>query len=194
MGRDILLSEELVRTYAPPVGELHKSMRKAHLDEVSLSRSASTGEYRWDVFLSHAFADQELILALYRMLTSNGTKVYIDWIVDERLERSKADATTADLLQQRMRQCRRLLVALSPRVSKSSWIPWEIGYFDGRRQRKDISVLPMTLNKLKPTFGMEFLDLYSKTGVWDYGSVPESKYLLWNYGYPGQFHSWANPG
>ncbi|MDC4728855.1 toll-Interleukin receptor, partial [Acinetobacter baumannii] len=63
----------------------------------------------FDIFLSHAVKDADLILGVKTLLEESGFTVYVDWIIDPLLERDKVNATTADILRKRMRQCKSLI-------------------------------------------------------------------------------------
>ena len=58
----------------------------------------------FDIFLSHAVKDADLILGVKTLLEESGFTVYVDWIIDPLLERDKVNATTANILRKRMRQ------------------------------------------------------------------------------------------
>jgi hypothetical protein len=66
---------------------------------------------RFDVFLSHSYTDSTTILGVFDLLEAQGLSVYVDWIVDNQLDRTKVSRQTADKLRQRMRQCRSLIYA-----------------------------------------------------------------------------------
>ena len=44
---------------------------------------------RFDIFLSHAIKDADLILGVKTLLEESGFTVYVDWIIDPSLERDK---------------------------------------------------------------------------------------------------------
>jgi len=86
---------------------------------------------RFDIFLSHAFADRRVVAGVYHELTRLGFSVYVDWIYDPNPNRANVNATIAELLRRRMRQCDSLFYLTTSRAQYSKWMPWETGYFDG---------------------------------------------------------------
>ena len=112
----------------------------------------------FDVFLSHSFRDAQIILGIAELLKSQGVSVYVDWLVDGQLDRSKVSAATARLLRKRMGQCRSLIFATSTSSPSSKWMPWELGYFDGRNG-SNISIMPIE-EQAPGKYGQEYLELY----------------------------------
>lgn len=113
----------------------------------------------FDIFLSHSTKDSELVAGLKLLLEDMGFKVYVDWIEDPQLSRTHVTKHTAKALQARMHQCRSLIYAFSNNSSESRWMPWELGYFDGIKQK--VAVLPIARNSISNEFkGTEYLGLY----------------------------------
>lgn len=117
---------------------------------------------KYDIFLSHSFQDAEVIHGL-KLFIENiySLSVYVDWIDDPELDRSKVSKYTANRLRSRMNNCKTMLVAHSESTPDSKWVPWEIGYFDSRNGR--IAVLPITKSSSysEEFEGQEYLGLYS---------------------------------
>jgi hypothetical protein len=131
------------------------------------SRSADTllKSYKsllvYDIFLSHSYRDATIILGLRAFIEHLGFSVYVDWLVDEKLDRTKVTKDTARLLKTRMANCNSLLFAISVNSPNSVWMPWELGYFDGLKPGM-VAILPITsssenINTFK---GQEYLGLY----------------------------------
>jgi TIR domain len=137
---------------------LSASYRFAKSADAILREAASTNDQSFDVFLSHSFQDAELVLGVYELLSRQGLKVYVDWIVDQQLDRSSVQATTAEQLRTRMRQSRSLIYAHSTKAGISKWMPWELGYFDGFRQT--VAILPIAQTSADSFAGQEYLGLY----------------------------------
>ncbi|HDX9587931.1 TPA: toll/interleukin-1 receptor domain-containing protein [Bacillus pseudomycoides] len=116
---------------------------------------------QYDIFLSHSFKDAQVILGLKLFLESLGLSVYVDWIDDRQLDRSYVNTATADVIRNRMKNCKTLILASSYATPDSKWVPWEVGYFDGINGR--IAVLPITEQKMSSEtyIGQEYLGLYS---------------------------------
>jgi hypothetical protein len=113
----------------------------------------------FDVFLSHSRLDADAILGLKLRLEKEGCSVYVDWIIDPELDRSKVTRETAERLRGQMRSCRSLLYGFSIAATQSRWMPWEMGYFDGLKGR--VAVVPITATLGAASFlGQEYLGLY----------------------------------
>lgn len=116
----------------------------------------------FDIFLSHSYSDRDIIPDLKIELESFGFSVYVDWINDELLSRDNVTKETAAVLQKRMKQSKCLIYATSENSNNSRWMPWELGYFDGIKD-KMVGILPLKKygNNFKDDFkGEEYLGLY----------------------------------
>lgn len=149
-----LLKESDLRAY--------KAKSLATNESYSLE-SLSTDTF--DIFLSHSYLDQEIILGLKGYLEEKGLSVYIDWIDDNQLERDSVNEDTAEILRKRMKQCGSLLFATSSNSSTSKWMPWECGYFDGINGK--IAILPISKTDESSFKGQEYLGLYPYIDVSD---------------------------
>lgn len=123
-----------------------------------MSTKSATGSF--DIFLSHSFRDAQAILGLRKLLTDQGLRVYVDWIDDPELDRSRVSSSTAARLRGRMQQSKSLLYATSRAASGSRWMPWELGYFDGYRDGTLVSILPVEGGSGGTFDGQEYLGLY----------------------------------
>ena len=70
-----------------------------------LREARQTSATSFDVFLSHAKLDAQLVLGVKTVLERSGQSVYIDWLDDPQLDRSSVTPATAERLRNRMRQC-----------------------------------------------------------------------------------------
>ena len=122
-------------------------------------RHSATAAGPFDVFLSHSFQDAELILGVRAVLQQAGKSVYVDWIDDPQLNRSLVSKTTANRLRERMDQCSSLIYAATRAATISKWMPWELGYFDGRKSAEAVAVMPLVMYAGE-NVGQEYLDLY----------------------------------
>lgn len=133
---------------------LHKSF--ASKQQEILTEQATMQSF--DIFLSHAFMDKEIIIGLRKYLMLYGYTVYIDWIDDEALDRSAVNHSTAGTLKNRMEQSKCLLYATTENYRVSKWMPWELGYFDGKNGK--VAVLPVVDSDTQDYSGVEYLGLY----------------------------------
>jgi hypothetical protein len=137
-------------------GELTASI--AH-EQLRMAAKSATGPF--DVFLSHSFRDARAIVGLRNLLSGQGLRVYVDWIDDPELDRSRVSVATADRLRSRMRQSKSLVYATSRAARGSRWMPWELGYFDGIKDGSRISILPVEGDGNGTFQGEEYLGLYN---------------------------------
>ena len=131
----------------------------------------------FDIFLSHSYKDSIQIENLKLILEEDfGYSVYVDWLEDNQLDRTKVTEEAANLLKKRMNQCKCLLFATSQNSSDSKWMPWELGYFDGIKPKK-VAIIPVVEYSSSSFKGQEYLGLYpyiDKTR-----SESTSKDILW---------------
>lgn len=142
--------------------QIYEARSKANtlLTEARSFQNSSKGLNEvFDIFLSHSTKDAELVAGLKLLLEDLGFKVYVDWIEDPQLNRTYVTKHTAKALQARMRQCKSLIYAFSENSSESRWMPWELGYFDGIKNK--VAVLPISKENRSDDFkGTEYLGLY----------------------------------
>jgi hypothetical protein len=84
----------------------------------------------FDIFLSHSYLNADDVLALKAEIESMGFGVYVDWVVDSHTNREDVTKETADLIRERMGQCKSLFYVTSSEAADSKWMPWELGYFE----------------------------------------------------------------
>ena len=143
---------------------------------------------QFDIFLSHSYKDKEYIKGLFVELTNMGFAVYVDWIIDPHLSRNRVDKETVEHLRMRMKQSKSLVYATSNNSADSKWMPWELGYMDGRTGQ--CSILPITDYESSTFSGQEFLSVYpyiKKEGIKDrpnekalWVHETNSKYVIFN--------------
>lgn len=124
----------------------------------------------YDVFLSHSFLDAEVILGLKLALEEKNFTVYVDWIEDKQLSRDNVNSETANQLRNRMKKCKSLFFATSDNSSNSKWMPWELGYFDGLKNK--VAIIPIKKSDFESDnyAGQEYLGLYDYV-IEKYGSL-----------------------
>jgi hypothetical protein len=143
---------------------------KAETNNSYINKSASTilyesadefNDYKnYDIFLSHSYRDAEIILGIQKFLEDMDYSVYVDWIEDKNLDRNKVDRETAQILKKRMISSKCLFYVTTENSSNSKWMPWELGYFDGIKNK--VAILPVKDNPIGDYyFGQEYLGLYN---------------------------------
>jgi hypothetical protein len=113
---------------------------------------------KFDIFLSHSFLDKEEVFGLYRELTDIGFSVYVDWIFDADLDRTNVTKATAEIIKSRMKNSKSLLLAISTNASMSKWMPWELGFVDGKTDR--CAIVPISKDNNLSFNRVEYLKLY----------------------------------
>ena len=112
----------------------------------------------YDVFLSHSVRDAEIVLGVKLILEDDGRSVYVDWIEDPQLDRSRVSPDTAEVLRGRMRSCESLIYIHTESSPGSKWMPWELGFFDGFKGA--VAILPVTRSQERDFKGQEYLGIY----------------------------------
>ena len=102
--------EELVKSVAARI--LLEKVAAAPIDE------------EFDVFLSHSSKDAREVLGIKTLFKKLGYKIYIDWIDDDKLDRSAVTKNTAKRLRRRIAASRSLLVHATAGAISSRWVPW----------------------------------------------------------------------
>lgn len=166
-----LITEAQARLRARNATTLRKSASTVLAERVDQQDSSR----QHDVFLSHAFADNELILGVALTVESCGYSVYLDWRDDPQLSREAVNASTAEALRQRMRSSRSLLYATTRSASSSKWMPWELGFKDGQSGRA--AILPVVAQIAAAFEGQEYLGIYPYVQQ-DPGG-PRNQEMLW---------------
>lgn len=153
---------------------------RAYTEEVLSKARDFDEETRYDIFLAHSFADEEhhLISALVLDLNKLGYTVYVDWLEDPELDRSRVTAKNAARIRKRIRNSQCMLYVYSENVKVSRWAQWELGFCDGAKKGR-AAILPITDRpQTEDDFkGVEFLGLYpyvskekiansNKTALW----------------------------
>jgi hypothetical protein len=147
-------------TKAEAVRAAQTGLREGQFVEAELRKSARTAvDTAFDIFLSHSYEDARIIFGVKRLLERRGLSVYVDWVEDRQLDRSQVTKDTARRLRTRMNHCGYLLYASSRASSSSKWMPWELGYFDGRRPER-VGILPITESADDAFVCVEYLGLY----------------------------------
>lgn len=112
----------------------------------------------YDLFISHSFLDKKLILTLMDLFNIAGYSVYVDWINDKNLDRNNVSSRTANVIKNRISNCKGLSYIATRNIVNSKWCSWELGLADGMLNGKSC-ILPVMEESC--TFkGLEYLGLY----------------------------------
>jgi hypothetical protein len=117
---------------------------------------------QFDIFLSHRYLDARYVLGLKIEIEELGYSVFVDWVERPDLDRAQVTRATAAWLRDVMNRCRCLFYALSHSSPGSKWMPWELGYSDGKHGKVAIvPILDYTIDTEAYTYGgLEYLSLY----------------------------------
>lgn len=123
------------------------------------SRSFTRTAAATSMFLSHSSKDKDLAFLVKLVLESMGISVYIDWL-DHGLP-AEVSAETARILRQKIEANRLFLLLGTNNAVESKWVPWELGYADGKKGEASVAILEVRRDG--ETFkGCEYFALYQK--------------------------------
>jgi hypothetical protein len=124
-----------------------------------LKRYAQLDEPAYDVFLSQAIRDKDVVLGVYATLVEDlGLKVFCDWMEDPDNDHAITTAREAASLREKLAASTALVFVDSANAVTSTWMSWEMGWFDAAKGR--ICVLPVIEDHTEDYRGREFLGLY----------------------------------
>lgn len=84
---------------------------------------------KFDMFISHNSLNEEDVAQFYKALNNRGMVAYVDWVNDKfDLKRQWCNATTAEIIKERIKQSRFFVIYATENVLQSQWCSWEIGY------------------------------------------------------------------
>ena len=132
---------------------------KVAMDGLDVVRESVSTSRRFDIFLSHSYADREVVKGLAYMLENDfKLSVYLDWVIDPSLDRTRVNNVTAEVLRNRLKHCKCLWYVTSYTSETSKWMPWETGYADGYSGK--VAICPFVDGRKSGFSGLEYLSLY----------------------------------
>lgn len=154
-GKKNYIDNELVKNESSP----EMLMKRLYVDNLEKIKE-------FDVFISHNSNDENKIVEFYKKLNQNGYVAYIDWVNDKfDLKRQWCNASTAKVIQERIKQSKVFVVFLSQSTLKSQWCPWELGYADALG--KKICVYSYGLETVSiPQFYEVYSKIYIEDKIW----------------------------
>lgn len=119
-------------------------------------------DHPYDVFVSHQAGDIELARDLCRHIRDTlGYEAYLDEQDSApEMDPDTVDARTAERLRKIMRKAASLILVIGPNTAQSRWMPWELGFFDGRQSSQRIGIYLAEGAQLPPQ--QEYLGIYPK--------------------------------
>jgi hypothetical protein len=153
-----LFTESTIRQRAQ--AEVRKSGMVKKANQIVLESCAAYVPSKiYDIFLSHSIRDAELILGMKATFEDLGYSVYVDWIDDPQMDRSNVTEETANKLRQRMDSSKSLFFVTTANAESSKWMPWECGFFDGKKEK--VAIVPIQTASTDNSYsGQEYLGLY----------------------------------
>jgi hypothetical protein len=152
-----LLNEARLRGLAESrASRAYDSMPEAFQKTIKASKASTA----FHIFLSHSYLDKQLLVGITEYLEKMGYGVYLDWREDAQLSRDNVTKETAQVVRERIAQSESLFFATTASAKDSRWMPWELGYMDGKKGRS--AILPVTPNDTSSdTYrGQEYLGIY----------------------------------
>lgn len=165
---------------------IRQAAREASTHHIMIGESIMhfDADQRYDLFISHSFADRELVNGLYYLFNKADYKVYIDWIDDKNLSRKNVTPETARIIKNRIKASTGTAYISTSNSTNSKWCPWELGVADGMKDR--VCILPVMESSFK---GQEYLGLYpyleyaqiqgkEKYDFWVHDQIDKEKYII----------------
>lgn len=131
--------------------------------ETVKKKKTAKWDKHYDIFLCHSTSDYEEIRALKAYYENRGKCAYVAEIDDPQITLDGVNKATAEVLQKRMQNSDNLYYVLSKNSKKSKWMPWEIGFFDGKKGSYNIKIVPIIDKNDYEVLsfpGQEYLELY----------------------------------
>lgn len=153
----------------------------ANMSSIEQQRTFSASPYEsFDIFLSYNINDKDVVKGIYYVLKNMGFKVYVDFMVDPLMDRSKVTKNTAERIQSRLKNSKSLIYAQSSNSAMSKWMPWELGIVDGNTSK--CFVMPVQKGYETINSRQEYLLLYPVIGVNALGELRVYDSEFSNYG------------
>jgi hypothetical protein len=148
-----LLSEAAVR-----VRSQRETTRSDEPAPTRLAGELGSESDHFDIFLSHSIDDAELVNGVRLMLEDQHLVVYVDRPFASRQAGNRMTPGTMGRLRRRMIKSESLILLLSGTADDLEWIPWILGYFDGKGGR--VASLPLSTDKDGKPKTQGYVNLY----------------------------------
>ena len=145
------------------LSEALKTQNYRIICETVKEKRTAKWDKHYDIFLCHSTSDYEEIKALKAFYENRGKRAYVAEIDDPKIALDGINKATAQVLQKRMLSSDNLYYVLSKNSQKSKWMPWELGFFDGKKGSYKIKVVPIVDKndyEVLGFSGQEYLELY----------------------------------
>jgi TIR domain len=130
-------------------------------------------------FLSHSSKDAEMLPALIQLLEQHGASVYVD--KKDSLLPPYTNRETAEILRDRIKQCRKFLLFATENSKNSRWVPWELGLADGFKSQRNVAIIPaLGPSADKAWTEQEYLGIYDRVVRGDMVGESEKVWMVLN--------------
>ena len=154
-GKKNYIDNEIVKNKSSP----EVLMQRLYVDKLEKLK-------HFDIFISHNSKDENMIIDFYKALNSQGYVAYIDWVNDKfDLKRQWCNATTAQIIKERIKQSKIVVLVLTKSTLASQWCPWEIGYADAINKKICVYALDTDLEYI-PQFYKAYPSLIVEDKIW----------------------------
>src|SRR5436309_797631 len=109
-------------------------------------------------------------------LRSPAYVLYVDWREDSQLNRDKVTKVTAEIVRGGILQSKSLFFATTDGAKDSRWMPWELGYMDGKKGKAAIFPVSQSSAPGDAYEGQEYLGIYPYIAT---GTNTSGKERLW---------------
>lgn len=112
-------------------------VEKSLTDSQRIIKEASSLEWK-NVFLSYCSDDEDIVWYVYDLLHNNGGRVYLDKF-DKHLSQNDF-VQVAQRLSDAATKCNKMVLLVTKHISRSIWIPWEIGLGHGSHSKENVAL------------------------------------------------------
>jgi len=131
------------------------------VEAATFIRSRASRSAVGSTFLSHSSKDEDLVVGATKVLENHGGHVYVDE-KDPDMPPSTSEKT-AELLKERITQSRKFVLLTSENSKESRWVPWELGFADGKKGLSNIALFPASDYQYEKEWASwEYLGLYRR--------------------------------
>ncbi len=155
----------------------NKTLNESNTFKFKALDSVAQKKDLYDVFISYSYIEKQSAILITELLQKIGYSVYIDLRDDTINKRQTVNKETAERIIQNMKICKSLLFLHTKATKNSQWCPWELGFFNGFRNR--CAIIPLTEKNNEVIEHQEFLSLYPYV---EYSKILNSdKFEFWVY-------------
>lgn len=146
------------------LNQIQNAARFPNVRQKNLERKMLTA--KTTVFLSHSHKDADIVESAVAFLLAVGVLVYVDSL-DPTMPQTTSVETAAKV-KDRIVECQKFVVLLSENSKDSKWVPWELGYADGKKANRNIAVMPIKRSSYTSDSefnGLEYMGLYQRISI-----------------------------